>query len=428
MPIHVPATLESKLSLLMTLAQDDRESAADPRPAALPPRLRYAGRSGALGPLNLRNLRVGSGRRRLLRILMTNACSYNCHYCPMRRDREMPRTLLKPAELVRIFVGALGRDWCDGLFVTTGIPGRPVKVMDDLIEALELIRERHRFGGYIHVKIVPGADAAQIERLTSLASRVSVNLEAPCGQSLAEIAPDKSLPLALETLEAARTLVNRNRLAERMGRPRDVLHPGGTAGITMQFVVGATADSDRAIIDRVSNAYAGGGMHHTQFSAFRPIRDTPLEGRPAAPALREHRLYQADHLLRTYGFAADEVVYDAGGNLPLGQDPKAAWALANPERFPVEVRTATREELLRVPGVGPASATRIVAERATASFRGLADLRRLGVVTTRAAGFLTLGGRRLGTMRWAEQLGFWRPDEEAGAPQLVYEVSPGTFR
>jgi predicted DNA-binding helix-hairpin-helix protein len=300
--------------------------------------------------------------------------------------------------------------------------------MDDLIEALELIRERHRFGGYIHVKIVPGADAAQIERLTSLASRVSVNLEAPCGQSLAEIAPDKSLPLALETLEAARTLVNRNRLAERMGRPRDVLHPGGTAGITMQFVVGATADSDRAIIDRVSIAYAGGGMHHTQFSAFRPIRDTPLEGRPAAPALREHRLYQADHLLRTYGFAADEVVYDAGGNLPLAQDPKAAWALANPERFPVEVRTATREELLRVPGVGPASATRIVAERATASFRGLADLRRLGVVTTRAAGFLTLGGRRLGTMRWAEQLGFWRPDEEAGAPQLVYEVSPGTFR
>ena len=428
MPIYVPATLESKLSLLMTLAQDDRESASDPRPAALPPRLRHAGRSGALGPLNLRNLRVGSGRRRLLRILMTNACSYNCHYCPMRRDREMPRTLLKPAELVRIFVGALARDWCDGLFVTTGIPGRPVKVMDDLIEALELIRERHRFGGYIHVKIVPGADAAQIERLTSLASRVSVNLEAPCGQSLAEIAPDKSLPLALETLEAARTLVNRNRLAERMGRPRDVLHPGGTAGITMQFVVGATADSDRAIIDRVSNAYAGGGMHHTQFSAFRPIRDTPLESRPAAPALREHRLYQADHLLRTYGFAADEVVYDAGGNLPLAQDPKAAWALANPERFPVEVRTATREELLRVPGVGPASATRIVAERATASFRGLADLRRLGVVTTRAAGFLSLGGRRLGTMRWAEQLGFWRPDEEAGAPQLVYEVSPGTFR
>jgi len=428
MTSHDPASLEEKLSLLMTLAQDDRESAGDPRPAPLPPRLRHAGEVGALRPLNLRNLRVGSGRRRLLRILMTNACSYNCHYCPMRRDRNMPRTLLKPAELVRIFIGALSRGWCDGLFVTTGIPGRPVKVMDDLIEALALIRERHRFGGYIHVKIVPGADAGQIERITSLASRVSVNLEAPCGQSLAQIAPEKSLPLALHTLEAARELVNRNRQEERMGRPRDPLHPGGTAGITMQFVVGATADSDRAIIDRVTDAYAGGGMHHSQFSAFRPIRDTPLEHTRAAPALREHRLYQADHLLRDYGFAADEVVYDAGGNLPLGQDPKAAWALAHPERFPVEVRTATREELLRVPGIGPASAARIVSERITSSFRGLADLRKLGVVTTRAAGFLALGGRRLGTLRWAEQLGFWQPDEEAGTAQMVYEVSPGTFR
>jgi predicted DNA-binding helix-hairpin-helix protein len=359
---------------------------------------------------------------------MTNACSYNCHYCPMRRDRNMPRTLLKPQELVRIFIGALSRGWCDGLFVTTGIPGRPVKVMDDLIEALETIRERHRFGGYIHVKIVPGADAAQIERITSLASRVSVNLEAPCGQSLAEIAPEKSLPLALHTLEAARAIVNRNRLEERIGRPRDALHPGGTAGITMQFVVGATADTDRAIIDRVTDAYEGGGMHHSQFSAFRPIRDTPLEHARAAPALREHRLYQADHLLRDYGFGAGEVVYDDAGNLPLGTDPKAAWALAHPERFPVEVRTATREELLRVPGVGPGSAARIVAERGASAFRGLADLRKLGVVTTRAAGFLTLAGRRLGTHRWAEQLGFWRPDEEAGAAQLVYEVSPGTFR
>ncbi|HET9984966.1 MAG TPA: radical SAM protein, partial [Longimicrobiales bacterium] len=182
--------LPEKLSILMSLAADDRESASDPRP--LPPRLRNAGAAPVLAPLNIRNLRVGSGRRRLLRILMTNACSFNCRYCPMRRDRNLPRTLLKPAELVRIFLGALRKGWCDGLFVTTGIPGRPVKVMDDLIEALELIRERDGFGGYIHVKIVPGADAEQIARVTRLATRVSVNLEAPCGQSLASIAPEKS--------------------------------------------------------------------------------------------------------------------------------------------------------------------------------------------------------------------------------------------
>lgn len=417
--------LPRKLSILMGLAQDDRESATD-RP--LPPRLRHATDSGALGPLNLRNLRVGSGRRRLLRILMTNACSYNCYYCPMRRDRNLPRTLLKPEELVRIFIGALSRGWCDGLFVTTGIPGRPVKVMDDLIQALELIRERHRFGGYVHVKVVPGADSGQIERITALASRVSVNLEAPCGASLAAIAPDKSLPLALQTLESVRAIVVRNRAEERHGRSRDELHPGGTAGLTMQFVVGATEDSDRSIIDRVTGIYAGGGMHHSQFSAFRPISDTPLESHRAAPALREHRLYQTDHLIRDYGFEADEVVYDSTGNLPLGTDPKAAWALAHPERFPIEVRSAPYDDLIRVPGIGPGSARRIVAERAAATFRGLADLRKLGVVTTRAAGFLTLGGRRLTTTRWSQQLGFWSPNEEAGAYHGVYEVSPGTFR
>ena len=123
----------------------------------------------------------GGGRNRLLRILMTNACSYNCHYCPMRRDRPMPRTLLKPEELVRIFLGAHQRGWCEGLFITTGIPGRPVKVMDDLIQVLELLRERHRFAGYIHVKLVAGGETDQIDRLTSLASRISLNFEAPCG-------------------------------------------------------------------------------------------------------------------------------------------------------------------------------------------------------------------------------------------------------
>ncbi len=419
------SSLEARLKTLMTLAQDDRDSPTD-RP--LPPRLRHTDDVGALRPLNIRNLRVGGGRRRLLRILMTNACSYNCHYCPMRRDRNLPRTLLKPEELVRIFVGALARDWCDGLFLTTGIPGRPVKVMDDLITALEIIRERHRFAGYIHVKIVPGAEPSQIERITALATRVSVNLEAPCGATLSEIAPEKNLDVALAALEQARVQITRNREELRAGRPKDPLHPGGIAGMTMQFVVGATADSDDAILRRVSGIYAGGGMHHSQFSAFRPISETPLADTPATPALREHRLYQADHLLREYGFAPEEVVFDASGNLPLTHDPKTAWALAHPDRFPVEVRTATADELARVPGIGPLSARRIVLERGATVYRGLADLGRIGVVTSRAAGFITLNGRRLQDYRWTEQLGFWAPEEQAGAYHGLYEVSPGTFR
>jgi predicted DNA-binding helix-hairpin-helix protein len=415
--------LERKLDDLISLAADDRDGAPPP------PRLRHARSTGALGPLNIRDLGARTGaQRRLLRILMTNACSYNCGYCPMRRDRELPRTLLKPEELVRIFLGAVRRGWVEGLFVTTGIPSRPVKVMDDLIAALELLRERHRFTGYVHVKMVAGAEPAQIERLTSLATRVSLNLEAPCGQSLARIAPDKSLPIALENLERVRALVLSERAERAQGKPHDPLHPGGVAGMTMQFVVGATPDTDRTLIQTVARLQAGGGIHHAHFSAFRPITRTPMENLPAAPALREHRLYQTDYLLNDYGFAADEVVYEAGDNLPLNVDPKTAWALAHPERFPVEITRAPYEELVRVPGIGPVAARRIVSERAGATLRGLTDLRGLGVLTGRAGGFLTLRGRRLETTRWTEQLGFWAPEEEAGSYHLTYQVSPGTFR
>jgi predicted DNA-binding helix-hairpin-helix protein len=424
--------LDEKLAILMTLAGADREGFPGRDPSIpLPPRLRHANDVGALRPLNIRTVRSSgpAGRRQtLLRILMTNACSFNCHYCPMRRDREMPRTLLKPEELVRIFLAARDRGWCEGLFITTGIPGRPVKVMDDLIRVLELLRERHRFAGYIHVKIVPGAETAQVERLTALATRVSVNLEAPCGEHLRRIAPEKDLAASLATLELARAVVRQGREEERDGRPRDALLPGGAAGMTLQLVVGATPDSDRTILDTVTALYAGGGVHHAQFSAFRPIRDTPMEEVRATPELREHRLYQADHLIREYGFGAGEIAFDAVGNLPLALDPKVAWALAHPERFPVELRTASRTQLLRVPGIGPASARRIVAERRTTTLRGLGDLRSMGVATSRAAGFLTLGGRRLHDARWTEQLGFWRPEEDAGVPHVVYDVSPGTFR
>ena len=415
------ADLERKLDVLMSLATDDREG--------LPPRLRHARSAGALNPVNIRDLRPLPGMRMsLLRILMTNACSYNCHYCPMRRDRNMPRTLLKPEELVRIFLGARARGWCEGLFVTTGIPGRPIKVMDDLIMALELLRERHRFGGYIHVKLVPGAEPAQVERLTQLASRVSVNLEAPCGASLASIAPEKSFETAVADLERVRAQLLLERAERAHGKPRDELHPGGVSGMTMQFVVGATSDTDRSILGTVDRLLSGGGIHHAHFSAFRPIENTPLEAAPAAPALREHRLYQADHLMRDYGFGVDEVVFEPTGNLPLAVDPKTAWAIAHPERFPVEIRTAAPEELLRVPGIGPTSARRIVVERGETTFRTLADLRKVGVVTNRAAGFITLSGRRVQTSRWTQQLGFWAPEDQVGVPHLLYEVSPGTFR
>ena len=198
--------------------------------------------------------------------------------------------------------------------------------------------------------------------------------------------------------------------------------------MTTQFVVGATPDTDKTIIGKTTDLYAAGGVHHAQFSAFRPIRETPMENVRATPALREHRLYQADHLLRRYGYTRDELVFDGAGNLPLSYDPKVAWALARRDLFPVDVSRADYATLLRVPGLGPVVARRIVNERRRTTIRGLADLRRMGAVVARAAGFLTLNGRPLGAERWMEQLALWTPEEDAGARTRAYEFSPGTFR
>ncbi len=420
---------EAKLAILMSLAADDREGLPGTT-TAVPPRLRNALRAGPLGPINIRNVRVGASgpQAKLLRILMTNACSFNCHYCPMRRDRELPRTLLKPQEMVRIFLDAVARGWASGLFITTGIPGRPVKVMDDLITTLELLRVTHGYRGYIHVKIVPGADDAQVDRITALANRVSINLETPCGDSLSAIAPDKQIETTLVALRRAQRSVIGTRNEALEGRPTDALLPGGAAGITTQFVVGATADSDRTIITKAVELYDSGGMHHAHYSAFRPIRDTPLEHMSGTPPLREHRLYQADHLIRRYRFSNNELVFDTVGNLSLTHDPKLAWALAHPARFPLDVLRASFSELLRVPGVGPLVARRLVEQRRGAPPRGIDDLKKLGVVVTRALGFLTIGGRRLAAERWREQLSLWAPEADVGRRNSVYEFSPGTFR
>lgn len=418
-------TLEQKIELLMSLAGDDREA----KPTVLPPRLRRANEAGALRPLNFRTVSAGRGRKTtLLRILMTNACSFNCHYCPMRRDRNMPRALLKPEELVKIFLEARRRGWCEGLFITTGIPGRPVKVMDDLITVLDLLRHRHHFDGYIHTKILAGAEPAQVEQITRLATRVSINLEAPCGDTLTKIAPEKNYDASLVTLAHARSLVIDRQQDEKAGRRRDPLHPGGASGMTTQFVVGAAPDDDRTIVRRVSELYSAGGVHHVHFSAFRPIRETPLESRAAVPALREHRLYQTDYLLRYYGFDEREVIYDEGGNLPLDVDPKVAWALAHRDMYPLDVMTASYDQLVRIPGIGVITARRLVDERRSTQIRGLADLRKLGVQTTRAAGFLTVRGRALETTKWTDQLALWNPADEVGAHRVTYNFSPGTFR
>lgn len=433
--VRRPVEVEDQVRALMAEALDDRESGGPGAGAGSLRALADGKRAKQpLDPINLRDLIVpGLGNRRIFRILLTNACRYSCDYCPMRAERDLPRHALEPARLARLFMTAFRRGWCDGLFITSGIPKDAVWAMDRMLELVELLRVTHGYRGYLHAKALAGAQPGQIERLVRLVDRVSYNLEAPCQRALDEHAPGKDLDKGLEILAVARDAATAVREARRESArkappgllPAPTRAPGGMgAGATTQFVVGLGRESDRELLSFAEGLERKKLIHHAQFAAFRPIRGTPLEGRAETPALRERRLYEADHLLRQYGFRADELPYGDDGHLPLDQDPKLAWALRHPERFPVELTTAGREELQRVPGFGPKAVERILLVRGRETLRDLGDLRRLGVRAGRAAGFVTLRGRALGTKARQAPL-FTAP---TGLPSRTYDVSPGTFR
>ena len=426
--------VEEQVRALMAEARDDRDAGGEQ--VAREPRR-------ALGPINIRDLIVsGVGNRRIFRILLTNACRFSCDYCPMRAERDLPRHALEPASLARLFMTAFRRGWCDGLFVTSGIPRDPVFAMERMLQLVETLRFTHGYRGYLHAKALAGAEPGQIERLVRLVDRVSYNLEAPCQRALDEHAPGKSVASGLALLETARDAALAVREARRAsarqapaplpafpsthvvtGRRGSTLQPGGMrAGATTQFVVGLGRESDRELLSFAEGLEKKRLIHHPQFAAFRPIRNTPLENVPGTPPLRERRLYQADHLMREYGFSAAEPVYGKDGHLPLDLDPKLTWALANPGRFPVELTTASREELRRVPGLGPRAVERILETRERGSLRDTSDLRRLGVQIGRAGCFVTLRGRLIGARS------IQAPLFTSISPGDVYEFSPGTFR
>jgi len=380
--------LQDRLATLSAAAGDDREAGAvTPGPGR------------AASPMGIVPVRLpGGGTTPLMRVMLTNACSLACGYCATWCGRRMKRTSVSPEELARGFMAVHRKGLAKGLFLTSGVPGRPVKAMDRLLAAAELLREREEYRGYLHLKLLPGAEPAQVERAALLADRLSVNLEAPTDGHLQRLAPEKRLAEdLLPKLLQAGQLWRQGRLERRPGRPVP-------AGTTTQFVVGGAGERDREILGLVARLEGERLLHHAHFSAFQPVADTPMEGAPATPMTREFRLYQAEHLLRQYGFTLEELPFDPDGDLPLDRDPKLAWTLGHPEWFPVELLTADLGQLLRVPGIGPTAARRIVAERRRVVLRGLADLRRLGVQTARAASFLTLRGRRLGAGPPPEQL------------------------
>jgi predicted DNA-binding helix-hairpin-helix protein len=322
----------------------------------------------------------GGKRIALLKTLQTSACERDCYYCPFRAGRDFRRATFTPDEMARIFDEMSRRGQVEGIFLSSGVAGGGIRTQDRLIATAEILRRKYNFRGYIHLKVMPGAQAEQIRRAMQLADRVSVNLEAPNTQRLARLAPHK---VFLEEL------VRPLRIIESIRREQ-----GGGPGSTTQFVVGGADESDREILQASSQLIREVRLSRVYFSAFHPISDTPLENHPPTLPLREHRLYQSDFLLRQYGFRFDDLVFDSSGNLPIDTDPKVAWARQHLAQAPIELNRAGRSELLRVPGIGPKTVDVILRERRNGRLRELTDLRKLGVLATRAAPFILLDGRR----------------------------------
>jgi predicted DNA-binding helix-hairpin-helix protein len=359
------------------------EAAATDRERGLSSRVEQPG-----NPVGITKVALpGGGNTRLMRVMQTNACSLSCGYCPTFCGGKVSRATLTPDEVARTFIEAHRKGLADGLFLTSGVPGRPTAAMDRMLASVDLLRRREGFGGYVHIKVLPGAGAAQVAEAARLANRVSVNLEGPSDACVRALAREKDFSGdLLPKLEQA------GRLLLEAARDRE---PGGIrpAGTTTQFVVGAAGETDREILALIARLWRQRLLHHAHFSAFQPVVGTPFENRRPTPPMRELRLYQAEHLMRQYGFGYEELVFGSDGNLFLDHDPKTAWALQHPEHFPLEVTTVSRAWLIRVPGVGPKAATRLTDRRAV--LRGPEDLRSAGVDTIRAGHFLMLRGRRL---------------------------------
>lgn len=327
----------------------------------------------------------------LLKVLMSNSCSYDCSYCVNRRSNDTPRATFSPRELAELTIQFYRRNYIEGLFLSSGIVRNPDYTAELIIRTLRILREEYRFNGYIHAKGIPGADERLIHQMGLLADRLSINIELPSEKSLSYLAPDKSREAVLRPMSQIDQgiLQNRNELTLYRHAPRFA-----PAGQSTQMIVGATPDTDRQILRLTAGLYRKYHLKRVFFSAYMPVvsdsRLPALHVKP--PLLREHRLYQADWLLRFYGFNADEILDDAHPYFNPLVDPKCNWALNHPEYFPVEINRAAYEQLLRVPGIGVKSAQRILRARRVSALR-VEDLKKLGVVLKRAQYFITLAGR-----------------------------------
>lgn len=322
---------------------------------------------------------------------MTNQCVYDCKYCVNRRSNETKRAMFTPEELADLTIGFYRRNYIEGLFLSSGVCRNPNYTTELMIRSLRILRERYRFNGYIHAKAIPGTSPELVEQLGLLADRLSVNIELPSEEGLKLLAPDKSKQAILAPMRQIQTRSRQNREELVKYRHAPKFAP---AGQSTQLIVGATHDSDLHILRLTQGLYDQFHLKRVFYSAYVPVVENALlpskDIKP--PLLREHRLYQADWLLRFYGFRAEELLDAQTPDFNPLVDPKCSWALAHLECFPVEVNTADYEMLLRIPGVGVTSAKRIVISRRAGRLQ-IQDLQKLGVVMKRAQYFLTASGK-----------------------------------
>lgn len=328
----------------------------------------------------------------LLKILLTNVCIYDCKYCVNRLSNDTARAFFTPRELAELTMNFYRRNYIEGLFLSSGVIKNPDYTCEQIIEALQILRQEYRFAGYIHAKAIPGADHRLITRLGMLADRMSVNIELPSQSSLQLLAPDKSKQAIFTPMAFIQKGIQENShdLVKFKHAPKFV-----PAGQSTQMIIGATPDTDYQILNLTEGLYKKYKLKRVFFSAYLPVAENSLlpalDTKP--PLWREHRLYQADWLLRFYDFSARELLDQQHQNFNPYLDPKCNWALNNMDFFPVDVNRAPYQNLLRVPGIGVTSAKRIVAVRRTAALN-FDSLKKIGVVVKRAQYFITCNGKR----------------------------------
>ena len=326
----------------------------------------------------------------LLKILLTNNCIYDCAYCINRSSNDVPRAAFTPLEAADLTINFYKRNYIEGLFLSSAIIRNPNHTMEQIYGTIELLRNKLGFNGYIHVKAIPGADSELIRRTGELADRMSVNIELPSSTSLKLLAPQKDAKAILKPMSYIGNRILENKEERSLYKSAPSFVP---AGQSTQLIIGASPDSDSTILRLAESLYGGYGLKRVYYSAYMPVNHgSVLPDIAGPPLIRENRLYQADWLLRFYGFSANELFSNSEGNLDLNYDPKTDWALRNMDKFPVEVNKASREVLLRVPGIGLKSVSRILTARRVGQL-DYDDLKKMGIVLKRARYFITCKGR-----------------------------------